>query len=143
MECINDYWYENITKGFPFLKKEILFISDFLPFIDLGVLPFPITEYVQKQLSNLELEYDDFCIKATEINKSFFKNLSKHRGHIGEKTKEEHLLNFLLCFFSNDVEQEESILYYVLDDLLFFKVPEEVIIEKLHQYFGDIIALKK
>ena len=46
-------------------------------------------------------------------------------------------------FFSNDVEQDESILYYVLDDLLFFKVPEEVIIEKLHQYFGDIIALKK
>lgn len=46
-------------------------------------------------------------------------------------------------FFSNDVEQEETILYYVLDDLLFLKVPEEIIIEKLHQYFGDIIALKK
>ena len=143
VEYINDYWYENITKGFPFLKKEILFISDFLPFIDLGVLPFSITEYVQKQLSNLELEYDDFCIKAMELKKLFFGNLSKYRGHIGEKTKEEHLVNFLLCFFSNDVEQEESILYYVLNDLLFFKVPEEIITGKLYQYFGDIIALKK
>lgn len=143
VEHINDYWYENITKGFPFLKKEILFISDFLPFIDLGVLPFSITEYVQKQLSNLDLEYDVFCVKATELKKLFFGNLSKYRGHIDEKTKEEHLVNFLLCFFSNDVEQEETILYYVLDDLLFLKVPEEIIIEKLHQYFGDIIALKK
>ena len=46
-------------------------------------------------------------------------------------------------FFSNEVELEETILYYVLDDLLFFKVPEEIIIGKLYQYFGDIIALKK
>ena len=143
VEYINDYYHEYITEDFLFLKKEILFISDFLPFIDLGVLPFSIAECVQKQLSNLELEYDDFCIKATEINKSFFKNLSKHRGHIGDKTREKHLVNFLLCFFSNEVELEETILYYVLDDLLFFKVPEDIIIGKLYQYFGDIIALKK
>ena len=143
VEYINDYYHEYITEDFFFLKKEILFISDFLPFINLGVLPFSITEYVQKQLSNLDLEYDEFCIKATEINKSFFKNLSKHRGYIGDKTREKHLVNFLLCFFSNEVELEETILYYILDDLLFFKVPEEIIIGKLYQYFGDIIALKK
>jgi hypothetical protein len=99
VEYVNDYYHEYITEDFLFLKKEILFISDFLPFIDLGVLPFSITEYVQKQLSNLDLEYDDFCIKATELKKLFFGNLSKYRGHIGEKTKEEHLVNFLLCFF--------------------------------------------
>ena len=77
-------------------------------------------------------------IKATALKKDFFANLSKYRGYIDEKTREQHLVNLLLCFFSNHVE-EESILYYVLDDLLFFKVPEEFIIEKLHQYFTDII----
>ena len=51
VECINDYWYEYISEGFNFLKKEIHLIADFFPFIDVGVLPFSITEYVQKQLS--------------------------------------------------------------------------------------------
>ena len=26
VECINDYWYEYISEGFNFLKKEIHFI---------------------------------------------------------------------------------------------------------------------
>ena len=141
VECINDYWYEYISEGFNFLKKEIHLIADFFPFIDVGVLPFSITEYVQKQLSYLELTYNDFLLKATALKKDFFANLSKYRGHIDEKTREQHLVNLLLCFFSNHVESEESILYYVLDDLLFFKVPEEFIIGKLHQYFTDIIHI--
>ena len=141
VECINDYWYEYISEGFNFLKKEIHFIADFFPFIDVGVLPFSITEYVQKQLSYLELTYNDFEIKATALKKDFFANLSKYRGHIDENTREQHLVNLLLCFFSIHVEEEESILYYVLDDLLFFKVPEGFIIEKLHQYFADIIHI--
>jgi len=28
VECINDYWYEYISEGFNFLKKEIHFIED-------------------------------------------------------------------------------------------------------------------
>ena len=32
VECINDYWYEYISEGFNFLKKEIHFIADFFPF---------------------------------------------------------------------------------------------------------------
>ena len=43
VECINDYWYEYISEGFNFLKKEIHFIADFFPFIDVGVLPFSIS----------------------------------------------------------------------------------------------------
>ena len=82
VEYINDYYHEYITEDFLFLKKEILFISDFLPFINLGVLPFSITEYVQKQLSNLDLEYDGFEIKATELKKFFFGNLSKYKNYI-------------------------------------------------------------
>lgn len=143
VEYINDYYHEYITEDFLFLKKEILFISDFLPFINLGVLPFSITEYVQKQLSNLDLEYDGFEIKATELKKFFFGNLSKYKNYIDDNIRRLHLENLLSCFFSNHVELEETILYYVLDDLLFFKVPEEIIIGKLYQYFGDIIALKK
>ena len=142
VEYINDYYHEYITEDFLFLKKEILFISDFLPFI-LGVLPFSIAECVQKQLSNLELEYNEFEIKATELKKLFFGNLSKYKNYIDDNIRRLHLENLLSCFFSNEVELEETILYYVLDDLLFFKVPKDVIIEKLHQYFGDIIALKK
>ena len=143
VEYINDYYHEYITEDFLFLKKEILFISDFLPFIDLGALPFSIAECVQKQLSNLELEYNEFEIKATELKKLFFGNLSKYKNYIDDNIRRLHLENFLSCFFSNHVELEETILYYVLDDLLFFKVPEEIITGKLYQYFGDIIALKK
>ena len=143
VEYINDYYHEYITEDFLFLKKEILFISDFLPFIDLGVLPFSIAECVQKQLSNLELEYNEFEIKATELKKFFFGNLSKCKNYIDDNIRRLHLENLLSCFFSNHVELEETILYYVLDDLLFFKVPEEIITGKLYQYFGDIIALKK
>ncbi|WP_315019416.1 hypothetical protein [Capnocytophaga leadbetteri] len=143
VEYINDYYHEYITEDFLFLKKEILFISDFLPFIDLGALPFSIAECVQKQLSNLELEYNEFEIKATELKKLFFGNLSKYKNYIDDNIRRLHLENLLSCFFSNHVELEETILYYVLDDLLFFKVPEEIITGKLYQYFGDIIALKK
>ena len=143
VEYINDYYHEYITEDFLFLKKEILFISDFLPFIDLGALPFSIAECVQKQLSNLELEYNEFEIKATELKKLFFGNLSKYKNYIDDNIRRLHLENLLSCFFSNHVELEETILYYVLDDLLFLKVPEEIITGKLYQYFGDIIALKK
>lgn len=143
VEYINDYYHEYITEDFLFLKKEILFISDFLPFIDLGALPFSIAECVQKQLSNLELEYNEFEIKATELKKLFFGNLSKYKNYIDDNIRRLHLENLLSCFFSNHVELEETILCYVLDDLLFFKVPEEIITGKLYQYFGDIIALKK
>lgn len=143
VEYINDYYHEYITEDFLFLKKEILFISDFLPFIDLGALPFSIAECVQKQLSNLELEYNEFEIKATELKKLFFGNLSKYKNYIDDNIRRLHLENLLSCFFSNHVELEETILCYVLDDLLFFKVPEEIITGKLYQNFGDIIALKK
>ena len=143
VEYINDYYHEYITEDFLFLKKEILFISDFLPFIDLGALPFSIAECVQKQLSNLELEYNEFEIKATELKKLFFGNLSKYKNYIDDNIRRLHLENLLSCFFSNHLELEETSLCYVLDDLLFFKVPEEIITGKLYQYFGDIIALKK
>ena len=143
VEYIKDYYNEYITEDFLFLKKEILFISDFLHFIDLGALPFSIAECVQKQLSNLELEYNEFEIKATELKKLFFGNLSKYKNYIDDNIRRLHLENLLSCFFSNHVELEETILCYVLDDLLFFKVPEEIITGKLYQYFGDIIALKK
>ena len=78
-----------------FLKKEILFISDFLPFIDLGALPFSIAECVQKQLSNLELEYNEFEIKATELKKLFFGNLSKYKNYIDDNIRRLHLENLL------------------------------------------------
>ncbi len=77
------------------------------------------------------------------MKKFFFGNLSKYKNYIDDNRRRLHLENLLSCFFSNHVKLEETILYYVLDDLLFFKVPENIIIEKLHQYFGDIIALKK
>ena len=47
--------------------------------------------------------------------------------------------NLLSCFFITDFEPSDLIIEYASYDLLTLGVPEETIIKKLYQHFGDII----
>ena len=47
--------------------------------------------------------------------------------------------NLLACFFVCSLEYDDLIIEYASYDLLTLGVPEETIIKKLYQHFGDII----
>ena len=138
LEKIVNYWCKYIGCEIYFTKRELNFIVDFLPLIDLTLLPVP-KENIQKQLKNLKNDDEVFLENSKNINIDTF---NKIKNFIGDKILSEKELafeNLLACFFICSLEYDGLIIEYASYDLLTLGVPEEIIIKKLYQHFGDII----
>lgn len=138
LEKIVNYWCKYIGCEIYFTKRELNFIVDFLPLIDLTLLPVP-KENIQKQLKNLKNDDEVFLENSKNINIDTF---NKIKNFIGDKILSEKKLafeNLLACFFICSLEYDGLIIEYASYDLLTLGVAEEIIIKKLYQHFGDII----
>lgn len=138
LEKITDYCFEYTYGEISFLKKEILFISDFFSLIDINILPIS-EEDIKAQIENIKDNDDFFLQKSTELNKKVFKAVRDYKGIDKMNFKERRIRDLLVCFFATDFEPDDLIIEYASYDLLHLGIPEELIIEKLYKYFGDII----
>ena len=118
IDKITDYWNEYVTDNIAFLKKEVLFISEFFHLINFSIFPISVEE-IEYQIANIENDNQKFLNNSITLNKKIF--------------------DLFICFFVGGVEDSELIIEYASYDLLTLGVPEETIIKKLYQHFGNII----
>ena len=138
LEKIVSYWCKYIGCEISFMKKEVNFIADFLPLIDITLLPIP-KENIQKQLGNIKNDDEVFLEISKSINIDTFDKVKNFIGNKSLNEKELAFENLLACFFVCSLEYDDLIIEYASYDLLTLGVPEETIIKKLYQHFGDII----
>jgi len=123
-----------------FLKKEISFISEFFPLIDLDILPIS-QDNIDTQLENIKGTDNTFLQISKKLNDEVFNSIRKYKKITEMNTEEINFRNLLSCFFITDFEPSDLIIEYASYDLLKLGISEEFIIEKLYKYFGDIINL--
>ena len=138
IDKITDYWYEYVTDNIAFLKKEVLFISEFFHLINFSIFPISIEE-IEYQIANIENNDQEFLNNSIILNKKVSNTLLKYKTFKEMSEVEKKLFDLFICFFVGGVEDSELIIEYASYDLLTLGVPEETIIKKLYQHFGDII----
>lgn len=142
IDKITDYWYEYVTDSITFLKKEVLFTSEFFHLINLSVFPI-LVEDIEYQIANVKNNNQEFLNNSIALNKKISSYLLEYKTFKEMSESDNFLFDLLMCFFVGGVEDSELIIEYVSYDLLSLGVPEEIIVKKLYQYFGDIIAFEK
>lgn len=138
IDKITDYWNEYVTDNIAFLKKEVLFISEFFHLINFSIFPISIEE-IEYQIANIENDNQKFLNNSVTLNKKISSTLLEYKTFKEMSEVEKKLFDLFICFFVGGVEDSELIIEYASYDLLTLGVPEETIIKKLYQYFGDII----
>ena len=138
IDKITDYWYEYVTDNIAFLKKEVLFISEFFHLINFSIFPISIEE-IEYQIANIENNDQEFLNNSIILNKKVSNTLLKYKTFKEMSEVEKKLFDLFICFFVGGVEDSELIIEYASYDLLTLGVTEETIIKKLYQHFGDII----
>ena len=138
IDKITDYWNEYITDNIAFLKKEVLFISEFFHLINFSIFPISIEE-IEYQIANIENDNQKFLNNSVTLNKKISSTLLEYKTFKEMSEVEKKLFDLFICFFVGGVEDSELIIEYASYDLFILGVPEETIIKKLYQYFGDII----
>lgn len=138
LEKITDYCFEYTYGEISFLKKEVLFISDFFPLLDI-ILPIS-KEDIQNQLKNIEGNDKDFLEVSKKLNKKVFKSIREYKEIDKMNFKEKKIRDLFVCFFITDFEPDDLILEYASYDLLHLGISENLIIEKLYKHFGDILS---
>ena len=138
IDKITDYWNEYVTDNIAFLKKEVLFISEFFHLINFSIFPISIEE-IEYQITNIENDNQKFLNNSVTLNKKISSTLLEYKTFKEMSEVEKKLFDLFICFFVGGVEDSELIIEYASYDLLTLGVPEETIIKKLYQHFGDII----
>lgn len=138
IDKITDYWNEYVTDNITFLKKEVLFISEFFHLINFSIFPISIEE-IEYQIANIENDNQKFLNNSVTLNKKISCTLLEYKTFKEMSEVEKKLFDLFICFFVGGVEDSELIIEYASYDLLTLGVPEETIIKKLYQHFGDII----
>ena len=138
IDKITDYWNEYVTDNIAFLKKEVLFISEFFHLINFSIFPISIEE-IEYQIANIENDNQKFLNNSVTLNKKISSTLLEYKTFKEMSEVEKKLFDLFICFFVGGVEDSELIIEYASYDLVTLGVPEETIIKKLYQYFGDII----
>ena len=138
IDKITDYWNEYVTDNIAFLKKEVLFISEFFHLINFSIFPISIEE-IEYQIANIENDNQKFLNNSITLNKKISSTLLEYKTFKEMSEVEKKLFDLFICFFVGGVEDSELIIEYASYDLLTLGVPEEIIIKKLYQHFGDII----
>ena len=138
IDKITDYWNEYVTDNIAFLKKEVLFISEFFHLINFSIFPISIEE-IEYQIANIENDNKKFLNNSVTLNKKISSTLLEYKTFKEMSEVEKKLFDLFICFFVGGVEDSELIIEYASYDLLTLGVPEETIIKKLYQHFGDII----
>lgn len=139
LEKIDDYWCEYIGCDISFMKKGVLFISEFLPLIDFGNLPVS-QEDIDAQLKNIKGDDDIFLEISKELNKKNYQQITEYRKQKNISDFEKALSDLLSTFFIADFEYEDLIITYACYELLKLGISENLIIEKLYKHFGDILS---
>ena len=138
IDKITDYWNEYVTDNIAFLKKEVLFISEFFHLINFSIFPISIEE-IEYQIANIENDNQKFLNNSVTLNKKISSTLLEYKTFKEMSEVEKKLFDLFICFFVGGVEDSELIIEYASYDLLVLEVSEKIIIEKLYQHFGDII----
>ena len=138
IDKITDYWNEYVTDNIAFLKKEVLFISEFFHLINFSIFPISIEE-IEYQIANIENDNQKFLNNSVTLNKKISSTLLEYKTFKEMSEVEKKLFDLFICFFVGGVEDSELIIEYASYDLLTLGVPEETIIKKLYQHFDDII----
>ena len=138
IDKITDYWNEYVTDNIAFLKKEVLFISEFFHLINFSIFPISIEE-IEYQIANIENDNQKFLNNSVTLNKKISCTLLEYKTFKEMSEVEKKLFDLFICFLVGGVEDSELIIEYASYDLLTLGVPEETIIKKLYQHFGDII----
>ncbi|UTC66188.1 MULTISPECIES: hypothetical protein [unclassified Treponema] len=138
IEKIDKYWREYIGCDISFMKKEISFISEFFPLIDLDILPISQDD-IDAQLKNIKGDNNTFFKISEKLNNEVFSSIREYKKLTEMSTREASFRNLLSCFFITDFEPGDLIIEYASYDLLKLGISEEFIIEKLYKYFGNII----
>lgn len=139
LEKIDDYWCEYVGCDISFMKKEISFIAEFLPLIDWSILPIN-QEDINAQLENIKGDDDIFIQKSKELHREVFKNIREYKEISQMSLKERKIRELFSCFFISELEYDMLILELAPYCLLQLGISEDLIIEKLHQHFGDILS---
>ena len=138
IDKITDYWNEYVTDNIAFLKKEVLFISEFFHLINFSIFPISIEE-IEYQIANIENDNQKFLNNSVTLNKKISSTLLEYKTFKEMSEVEKKLFDLFICFFVGGVEDSELIIEYASYDLLKLGISEETIIKKLYQHFGDII----
>ena len=138
IDKITDYWNEYVTDNIAFLKKEVLFISEFFHLINFSIFPISIEE-IENQIANIDNDNQKYLNNSVTLNKNISCTLLEYKTFKEMSEVEKKLFDLFICFFVGGVEDSELIIEYASYDLLTLGVPEETIIKKLYQHFGDII----
>lgn len=138
LEKIYDYWCEYVYDDISFMKKEVLFMSEFLPFINLKVLPVN-EEDINIQLENIYQDNDTFFKNSKELNTIVLNKIHSYKKIVEMSYEEQILRQFIFNFFPNNYEDGDLIVEKISHILLDLGVSEDLIIKKLYKYFGDII----
>ena len=138
IEKIDEYWREYIGCDISFMKKEILFISEFFPLIDLSILPISQDD-IDAQLKNIKDNNNVFLETSKKLNKKVYKQICDYKQENYMSDSEKALSDLLSSFFIADFEYEDLIITYACSELRRLHIQEKLIIEKLYKYFGDII----
>ena len=142
IDKITDYWNEYVTDNIAFLIKEVLFISEFFHLINFSIFPISIEE-IEYQIANIENDNKKFLNNSVTLNKKISSTLLEYKTFKEMSEVEKKLFDLFICFFVGGVEDSELIIEYASYDLFILGVPEETIIKKLYQHFGDIIDYQK
>ncbi|WP_424656546.1 hypothetical protein, partial [Capnocytophaga granulosa] len=119
-----------------------LFISEFFYLINFSIFPISIEE-IEYQIANIENDNQKFLNNSVTLNKKISSTLLEYKTFKEMSEVEKKLFDLFICFFVGGVEDSELIIEYASYDLLILGVPEETIIKKLYQHFGDIIDYQK
>ncbi|RIY35303.1 hypothetical protein CKY20_10925 [Capnocytophaga canis] len=139
LEKITDYCFEYTYGEISFLKKEILFISDFFSVLDLTILPIS-TKNIQAQLENIKSSDDTFFETSEKLNDKVFTTIKAYKKLTEMDIREISFWKLLACFFSVEFEPNDLIIEYASYELLKLGISEDLIIEKLYKHFGDILS---
>ena len=116
IDKITDYWYEYVTDNIAFLKKEVLFISEFFHLINFSIFPISIEE-IEYQIANIENNDQEFLNNSIILNKKVSNTLLKYKTFKEMSEVEKKLFDLFICFFVGGVEDSELIIEYASYDL--------------------------
>lgn len=78
IDKITDYWNEYVTDNIAFLKKEVLFISEFFHLINFSIFPISIEE-IEYQIANIENDNQKFLNNSVTLNKKISSTLLEYK----------------------------------------------------------------
>ena len=116
IDKITDYWNEYVTENIAFLKKEVLFISEFFHLINFSIFPISIEE-IEYQIANIENDNQKFLNNSVTLNKKISSTLLEYKTFKEMSEVEKKLFDLFICFFVGGVEDSELIIEYASYDL--------------------------